>query len=133
MKKLFPRITILLVSVFLEISCSRVPPVPSQDLSVWTGVSVEVLDAHRFFKAIPMFRTKTEGGTEIRNYAYGYDFGQCFSKAGATMFGDFVHEDDFIFCSSSRIICNNLFYIKEEKILEYAPTGRCDTDKELQP
>ena len=132
-KNLLPRIILLLALGYGGISCSPVPTVQSQDYSNWTGMSVEFLDDHPFFNAVPMFRTKTGSGTEIRNYAYGYDFGECFTKAGATIFGDFVHEDEFIFCSSSRIICNNIFYIKEEKILEYAPTGRCGSDKRVQP
>ena len=80
-----------------------------------------------------MFRTKTENGTEIRNYAFGYSFEQCFINAGASKIGDFVNERNFTWCSSSRIVCNNIFYIKMEQILEYAPTGRCDTDESLQP
>jgi hypothetical protein len=117
----------------LAASCASVPPAPQQDLAAWKGASVEELDAHTFFKTVPMFRTKTDGGTEIRNYAYGYNFGECFGQAGASKFGDFVHENDFITCSSSRIVCNNIFYIKEEQVLDYAPTGRCDIDEKVLP
>ena len=99
----------------------------------WNHVPVEILDDHELFKTMPMFRTKTDSDTEIRNYALGYDFGECFSKAGAKKNGDFVNENDFINCSSSRIVCNNLFYIKEDTILEYAPTGRCPLDERVLP
>ena len=30
-------------------------------------------------------------------------------------------------------MCNNIFYIKEGVIIEYAPTGRCYTDETVQP
>ena len=56
-----------------------------------------------------------------------------FCQAGASKFGDFVNENDFISCSSSRIVCNNIFYIKEEQVLDYAPTGRCDIDAKVLP
>ena len=80
-----------------------------------------------------MFRTKTDNGTEIRNYAYGYNFGECFGNAGANKVGDFVNGNAFTTCSSSRIVCNNIFYLKEGKVVEYAPTGRCYTDAKVQP
>jgi len=114
-------------------SCASVPPAPQLDLDAWKGASVEELDAHIFFKTVPMFRTKTDSGTEIRNYAYGYNFGECFGQAGASKFGDFVHENDFITCSSSRIVCNNIFYIKEEQVLEFVPYGRCEVNEKVLP
>ncbi len=114
-------------------ACATKHTEKKQDLEAWVGTSVEALDTHALFSTMPMFRTNTDGGTEIRNYAYGYDFGECFGKAGASSPGDFVNTNAFIACSSSRIVCNNLFYIKEEKIIEYAPTGRCHTDRRTQP
>jgi hypothetical protein len=128
----FLQLTFGTIIIFLLAACASPPPVRQQDLHAWVGISVEALDAHTFFKTMPMFRTRTASGTEIRNYAYGYDFGECFGKEGASQFGDFVNENAFITCSSSRIVCNNIFYIKEDKILEYAPTGRCDTDERVQ-
>lgn len=125
--------TIALVIVPLLAACATERTEQKQDLEAWVGVSVETLDTHVLFSTMPMFRTNTDNGTEIRNYAYGYDFGECFVKAGASKPGDFVNTSTFITCSSSRIVCNNLFYIKEEKILEYAPTGRCHLDIRTQP
>jgi hypothetical protein len=129
----FLQLTITLTILSLAVACSSTPAEPQPNLHAWEGVSVETLDAHTFFKTVPMFRTRTAGGTEIRNYAYGYDFEECFTKSGAGSFGDLVDENAFIICSSSGIICNNIFYIKEEAVLEYAPTGRCDTDSKVQP
>ena len=126
-------LTIAMTLISLIAACAAKPTVQQQDLETWAGVSVKALDTHAFFMTVPMFRTKTPSGTEIRNYAFGYDFQECFNKAGASKIGDFVGEDTFITCSSSRIVCNNLFYIKEGTVLEYAPTGRCDTDEKIQP
>ena len=128
------KLTMAMVLVSLVAACTTtVRTVRQQDLDAWVGVPLEALDAHRFFMKVPMFRTITDNGTEIRNYAYGYSFGNCFRNAGASHVGDFVNEHVFIACSSSRIVCNSIFYSKEGKILEYAPTGRCDTDESLQP
>ena len=130
----FLQLTIAMAIVSLILACATTTrTVRQQDLDPWIGVSVEALDTHTFFMTVPMFRTKTDSGTEIRNYAYGYDFGECFGDAGAKMVGDFVKGNAFITCSSSRIVCNNIFYIKKEKVLEYAPTGRCYTDEKVQP
>ena len=127
------QVIIALALIFLTTACTAGPIVQQEDLDSWTKVPVESLDTHTFFKTVPMFRTKTGSGTEIRNYAYGYDFQACASKAGASNIGDFISEDAFIACSSSRIVCNNMFYIKERTVLEYAPTGLCDTDEKIRP
>lgn len=119
--------------IVMGVSCAPTPTIPQQDREAWHGVSVVELDAHHFFEKMPMFRTMRENGTEIRNYALGYDFGECFGEAGGKTFGDFVNENDFINCSSSRIVCNNLFYIKEEQVLEYVPTGRCNANTNVLP
>jgi hypothetical protein len=107
--------------------------VRQQDLDAWVGVPVEALDTHSFFITVPMFRTVTESGIEIRNYANGRDVASCFTNAGANRSGNFVNATAFTSCSSGRIVCNNIFYIKDGKVVEYAPTGRCYTDSSVQP
>lgn len=127
-------LTIAIIIASLVAACATtVRTVRQQDLDAWVGVSVEALDTHAFFMKVPMFRTRTDSGTEIRNYAYGYNFGECFANAGTSKAGDFVNGNDFTTCSSSRVFCNNIFYIKEGKVLEYAPTGRCYTEAKVQP
>ena len=107
--------------------------VRQQDLDAWVGIPVEALDTHSIFITIPMFRTRTDSGVEIRNYANGRDVAQCFSNAGANRVGNFVNTNAFTICSSDRIVCNNIFYIKDGKVIEYAPTGRCYTNETAQP
>jgi len=125
--------TMAIMSLVAACATTTARTVRQQDLDAWVGVSVEALDTHPFFMNVPMFRTRTASGTEIRNYAYGYNFGECFGKAGGNQVGDFVNGDAFTACSSSRVVCNNFFYIKDEKIIEYAPTGRCYTEDKFQP
>ena len=130
-----PLITIVSI-LSMVASCASKPKEPSvrqQDLNAWVGVSVEALDSHDFFMKIPMYRTKTDGGTEVRIYAYGFNLGECFGEAGATKVGDFVNVDEFFACSRSLVVCNHMFFIRNGKVLEYAPTGRCMTNDTVQP
>ena len=107
--------------------------VRQQDLDAWVGMPVEALDTHSIFITIPMYRTVTESGIEIRNYANGRSVANCFGTAGANTVGNFVSANAFTTCSSGRIVCNNIFYIKNGKVIEYAPTGRCYTNETAQP
>jgi hypothetical protein len=124
-------ITVVLATLVLT-ACAGLM-VRQQDLDAWVGVPVEALDTHSFFITVPMFRTLTDGGIEIRNYSNGRDVVSCFTNAGANRAGSFVNANAFTQCSSDRIVCNNVFYIKQGKVIEYAPTGRCYTDSVVQP
>jgi hypothetical protein len=99
--------------------------VRQQDLDSWVGMPVEALDTHSLFITVPMFKTFSASGIEIRNYANGADHSSCVSNA--------VSGSLFTSCSSNRVVCNNIFYIRDGKVLEYAPTGRCYTDDSVRP
>lgn len=124
------KLTIAVLVVSLLAGCATVR---QQDLDAWVGIPVEALDTHSFFITVPMFRTRTDSGIEIRNYANGRDVAQCFGNASANRIGNFVNANVFTTCSSGRIVCNNIFYIKNGKVIEYAPTGRCYTNETVQP
>jgi len=121
----------LVISVLVVIlGCATVR---QQDLDAWVGVPVEALDTHSIFLTIPMYRTVTDSGIEIRNYVNGRDVANCFRSVGVSSTGNYVNANAFTTCSSGRIVCNNIFYIKDGKVLEYAPTGRCFTDERAKP
>lgn len=107
--------------------------VRQQDLDAWVGVPVEALDTHSFFLTVPLIRTRSESGLEIRNYANGIDVARCAGTANANVSGSWVNANAFSNCTSGRVVCNNIFYIRDGKVLEYAPTGRCYTDASVQP
>lgn len=107
--------------------------VRQQDLDAWVDVPVEALDTHSVFLTMPMYRTVTPSGIEIRNYANGQEVSSCFTNAGGTRGGRSVNASAFTTCSSNQVVCNNLFYIRDGKVLEYAPTGRCYTNATAQP
>jgi hypothetical protein len=108
-------------------------PVRKQDLDSWIGIPVEALDTHSFFLTVPMLRTVTASGIEIRNYANGADFSSCATRLTGRRSGGLVNANAFTSCSSNRVVCNNLFYIRDGKVIEYAPTGQCYTDETVQP
>ena len=105
------------------------------DLDAWVGIPVEALDTHSFFLTVPMIRTITSSGIEIRNYANGADFSSCGTQGSARVSssGKAVSGSQFTQCSTQRVVCNNLFYIRNGKVLEYKPSGRCYTDDTVRP
>lgn len=121
----------VITTVLLAISgCATVR---KQDLDAWVGVPVEALDTHSFFITVPLYKSVTPSGIEIRNYANGSDVARCFSNAGANRTGKYVNANAFAMCSSGSIVCNNIFYIKDGIVIEYAPTGSCYTNETVQP
>ncbi|MEW8288243.1 MAG: hypothetical protein AB2697_19870 [Candidatus Thiodiazotropha endolucinida] len=122
--------SIILVIISLSLyACSLVR---QEDLDAWVGVPVVALDTHSIFITIPMFRTVTKDGIEIRNYANSRDVASCFNMANASG-TTYVNSQTFSACSSRRVGCNNIFYIKDGYVVEYAPTGSCYTNKLAQP
>jgi hypothetical protein len=106
--------------------------VRQQDLDAWAGMPVEALETHSFFVTVPVYKTKTQSGIEIWNYANERDVANCFGNAYASG-TDYVNSNMFATCTANRIVCNNLFYIKDGVVLEYKPSGRCYTDESVQP
>jgi len=108
--------------------------VRQQDLAAWEGVSVQALDTHPVFVSMPMYKTMAENGMEIRNYVNSESTEQCFASGG-THRGSSKHVryDEFISCSENKIVCNNIFYVQDGKVVRYAPTGSCYTDDSVRP
>lgn len=108
--------------------------VRQSDLDAWVGVPVEALDTHPVFLAMPLYRTQTASGEEIRNYFNSKEVEQCFASSGVHR-GDrrYVSHSTFVTCSESRLSCSNLFYVQDGKVTRYAPTGNCYTDASVRP
>ena len=128
-----PQQVIFLVIIAITLSACATRTVRKQDLDSWVGVPVEALDMHSFFITLPMNRTVTESGIEIRNYADDFEVTSCFGTPGANPWGNYISANAFYNCTNNRIVCNNIFYIKDGIVIEYAPTGSCYTDETVQP
>lgn len=104
------------------------------DLDAWVGVPVEALDTHPIFLSMPVYRTQTADGVEIRNYFNSKAVEQCFASSSGHQ-GDRRHVSHSVFvtCSENRLACSNLFYIQDGKVTRYAPTGNCYTDSSVRP
>jgi hypothetical protein len=118
------------VSLAATAGCATVR---QQDLDSWVGMPVEALETHSFFVTVPLYKTKTESGIEVWNYSNGADVATCLGDASTVGGSRYVNISSSSTCFSKRIVCNNLFYIKDKKVLEYKPSGRCYTSELLQP
>jgi hypothetical protein len=83
-------------------------------------------------------RTKTPDGTEIRNYVNSRDVVAC--SGGGTIYAGYVNQvtyDEYMSCSHAFPICNNIFYIKDGRVLRYTPIGSggaaCYTNATARP
>ena len=112
--------------------------VRQSDLDSWVGQPVAALDQQSFFLTLPMIRTKSSGGVEIRNYVNGRNVRSCFGSAYS--YGTYTSYSNYsatATCVGKKAACNNIFYIKNGKVLEYRPTGSggaiCFTDSRVLP
>jgi hypothetical protein len=99
---------------------------------------VQALDTQPMFLTMPMVKTVTAEGTEIRNYVNGRNIGVC--MGGGTIAGTTVSTatyGQFIRCMQGFAACNNIFYIKNGIITDYMPIGtggmRCYTNDMTRP
>lgn len=123
MKQIF-----VIISLFSLIGCLSVR---QEDLDSWVNQPVELLDAHPFFMTVPLEKRYTKDGVEIRNYRNGISVNQCASNIN---FGyNYTYANAYRNCYQRDVVCNNIFYIKNKRVLRYEPTGRCYTDASVQP
>ena len=126
------------ISASLLAGCAgrQVRPV---DVDSWTGVSLVALDTHSIFLTMPQVRTVTDDGLEIRDYVSKVGVSNCVGSGGgfggfgrgyAMSYGSF---SSFQTCSAQLVGCDNIFYIRDAKVLQYKPVGTCFTNQTLQP
>ena len=109
---------LLTILVFLS-ACATVQ---QADLDAWINVPVEALDTHLFFATVPMNRTVSPSGLEVRNYS------NMRQQCGGMHFGY-----GLVGMDCRQIGCNNIFYIKDGLIIKYTTQGRCRTDYSTRP
>lgn len=109
--------------------------VHQSDVDAWSGVPVGALDTHSLFITLPMIRTVSPEGIEIRNYPNKKAVGRClgYAQPGMTGASSYASYMAFSNCNSELKGCDNIFYIKDGKVVEYLPKGKCYTDKTTRP
>lgn len=126
---------ILLVAGLLT-ACATVH---QADLDAWVDVPVIALDTHSFMLTLPMVRTVTDSGVEIRVYSNkrgvsscgGSGFGAANSQQGSAM--SYQNFSAFRNCTSGLIGCDAVFYIRDGKVIEVKAVGQCYTDERSRP
>ena len=103
------------------------------DLDSWGGVAVIARDSRSIFLTVPMVKTITDSGIEIRNYVNKRNVGSCSGSANISGYLSYQNFNTFQTCSSGLIGCDNIFYIREGKVIEYKPVGWCYTDDTVRP
>lgn len=126
---------VAVASLLLLTNCAHVN---QQDLASWVGQPVSALDVHPLFLTMRRVQTITPDGIEIRNYINASDAMSC--SGMANVYGgsvSFSAYNQFMSCTSSSPTCNNIFYIKEGRVLRFTPVGsggaRCYTDERARP
>ena len=129
--------TILALTAVILASCATatVRTVRQQDLDAWVGMPAEALDTHSFFITLPMVRTVTASGIEIRTYSNKRNIGQCFGSGGvnANAYLNSAMYNSFSTCVGGLVGCDSIFYIKNGVVVELVPIGHCYTDETVQP
>jgi hypothetical protein len=126
---------ILILLALILVGCKTVRPV---DIDAWKNVPVEALDTHSLFITIPVVKTITDSGIEIRDYVNKVNVGRCFgnlygTKNNANPYVSYQNYNAFQTCSSEMRGCDNIFYIRDKKVIEYKPVGDCYTDDSVRP
>lgn len=123
------------ISLLVVSGCATVRQV---DLDAWVGQPVAALETHPIFLTVPVVKTKASDGTEIWNYVNGFNLGQC-TGGGSIYSGvvDYATYSKFSSCVQRFASCNNIFFIRDGKVVKYTPVGtggaHCYTTEQIQP
>lgn len=121
----------ILVVLLLQLAaCATVRP---KDIAAWADMPVAALDTHSFFITVPMTRRVTDDGIEVRNYRNGKSSTNCFDNTFISGNGKNANAFTSTNCYANDVVCNNIFFIKNGRVLEYLPSGNCYTNESLQP
>jgi len=128
-------ITIVLGVAWLA-GCAGPTVVHHEEVDLWAGVPVAALESHPFFNALPMVRTTTPAGIEIRDYVDKRYVAGCLPPASAntkvfTM--NFGTYRAFRACSENMTGCDNVFYIDKDVVTQFVPSGQCKASQALRP
>ena len=99
------------------------------DLDSWLGVPVIAIDTHSFLLTLPMVKTVTDSGVEIRVYSNKRGIVSC----GGTGFLSYSNFNTFQACSAGLVGCDGIFYIRDGKVIEVKAVENCYTNEKSRP
>lgn len=120
---------LLLLLCVLAAGCAT-KTVRQADLDAWVGMPVSALDLQSFFLTLPLKKTITDDGVEVRVYSNMFSNDSCTGGAGVVGKGAALGWSN---CVTSTAGCHNIFYIKDRRVIEYKPQGNCYTDEVVLP
>ena len=114
---------VMSIAAMTLVGCAtqEIATVRQADLDNWKGMPVEALDTHPLFSTMQMTTRITSSGVEVRNYINALKGTYCGGTAVSAN------------CVDNNVTCNNLFYIRNGRVFEYAPTGQCMTNDSVRP
>jgi hypothetical protein len=112
--------------------------VRQEDLQSWEGQPVAALESHPVFLTMPVVRTTTSDGVEIRHYVNGREVTSC--SGGGTVFAGSVSMatyNQFASCVRNFGACNAIFYIRNGRVESLSAVGtggaRCYSNETMRP
>ncbi len=112
--------------------------VRQEDLQAWEGQPVAALESHPIFVTLPVVRSTTSDGVEIRHYINGREVASC-SGGGAVFAGSVstATYNQFTSCVRGFAACNAIFQIRNGRIESVSAVGtggmRCYSDETMRP
>jgi hypothetical protein len=122
----------------LALTLAGCATVHQEDLDAWAGRPVSDLDKHPIFVTLPVVRTVTQDGTEIRDYVNGRNVASC-SSGGSVFAGqvNYATYNGFTNCMQNFAACHGIFYIKNGVVQNVSAIGtggmRCYTNESMRP
>jgi len=131
----FPRFAMLILSTLMAFGCASVH---QDDLDTWKGRPVSDIEKHPIFVTMPVVRTVTSDGTELRDYVNGQNVAQC--SSGGTVFNGVVNMasyNSFMSCTQKIQACHGIFTIKNGTVESLSAIGtggaRCYSNESMRP
>ncbi len=124
---------LVLLAAIVVCGCAQTKYVRQEDLASWVGAPVDALNFHPVFLGIPMTSRVDEKGVEIRNYSNSISTQSCVASGSSLSVGTTSFNGGQANCIENRVVCNNVFFIKDGYVVEYRPIGRCYTDETVRP
>ncbi len=122
------KINKIIITLLFCSSCANVSiwkSVKQEDLNAWKGVDLIELETHPLFTTLPFTKRLLSDDSELH----------IFNNSRTASVN--CNHDKFLNTTScsggDTITCSNQFFVKNGKVIEYRPVGKCYTDCSTRP